>query len=216
MTSVVRTEAVKVLRHDAERIRLLLDAIRENKVQPWTINSGTKQRLLTHPNESIRYEAEKLIRVKTSERERMVERYEQAVTMEGDIERGRAVFDRVCENCHSIIGVGNQMGPDLGEVRNRPRELLLADILIPNKSIAQQYESYVVELASGEVLDGVIGEQTPTTITIRQEEGTERAVYRSSIRNFYLAELSAMPEDIDKQVSVQQMADLLRFIKRSR
>ena len=97
-----------------------------------------------------------------------------------------------------------------------PVSLLLADILIPNKSIAQQYESYVVELASGEVLDGVIGEQTPTTITIRQEEGTERAVYRSSIRNFYLAELSAMPEDIDKQVSVQQMADLLRFIKRSR
>ena len=216
MTSVVRTEAVKVLRHDAERIRLLFDAIRENKVQPWTINSGTKQRLLTHPNESIRYEAEKLIRVKTSERERMIERYEQAVTMEGDIERGRAVFNRVCEKCHTINGVGNQMGPDLGEVRNRPRELLLADILIPNKSIAQQYESYVVELASGEVLDGVIGEQTPTTITIRQEEGTERAVYRSSIRNFYLAELSAMPEDIDKQVSVQQMADLLRFIKRSR
>jgi hypothetical protein len=40
-------------------------------------------------------------------------------------------------------------------VRNKPKELLLSAILIPNQSIAQGYESYVAEMKSG-----VIGPQT--------------------------------------------------------
>ena len=216
MTSAVRAEAVETLHSDPARARLLLDAIREGDVQPWTISASGKWRLLTHPDESLRAEAEKLIRARPGERERVVERYDQAARMGGDPERGREVFERVCSKCHTMNGVGKQVGPDLGEVRNRPPELLLADILMPNQSIAQQYESYVVELTSGETIDGVMGPQTPTTITIRREEGKEHVIRRSNIRNFYIADLSAMPEDVEQQVDVQQMADLLRFIKRGR
>ena len=216
MTSEVRAKAVEVLGDDPQRIRLLLDAIREGDVQPWSVSSSGKWRLLTHPDESLRAEAEKLIRAEPGERERVVERYDQAAAMEGDPERGREVFERVCAKCHTMNGVGKEVGPDLGEVRNRPAELLLADILMPNQSIAQQYESYIVELTSGETIDGVMGPQTPTSITIRQEEGKEHVILRSNIRNFYIAELSAMPEDVEEQVDVQQMADLLRFIKTGR
>ena len=216
MTSAVRAEAVETLHSDPARARLLLDAIREGDVQPWTISSSGKWRLLTHPDESLRAEAEKLIRAQAGEREQVVERYDQAARMGGDPERGREVFERVCAKCHTMNGVGKQVGPDLGEVRNRPPELLLADILMPNQSIAQQYESYVVELTSGETIDGVMGPQTPTTITIRQEEGKEHVIRRSNIRSFYIAELSGMPEDVEQQVDVQQMADLLRFIRGGR
>ncbi len=216
MTSSVRAEAAETLHSEPARARLLLNAIRDGDIQPWTISASGKWRLLTHPDESLRAEAEKLIRAEAGERERVVERYESAASMEGDPERGREVFENVCAKCHTMNGLGKEVGPDLGEVRNRPPELLLADILMPNQSIAQQYESYVVELTSGETVDGVMGPQTPTTITIRQEEGKEHVILRSNIRSFYIAELSAMPEDVEEQVDVQQMADLLRFIKRGR
>ena len=213
MTSPVRTEAVEALFGEAPRVRLLLDAVRNGEVQSWTISASQKYRLLTHPDESIRADAEKLLRASPDEREQVVQRYVPAIAMDGDVERGRQVFEEVCAKCHTFNGVGKEVGPDLGEVRNRPPELLLADILMPNKSIAQQYESYVIELASGETVDGVMGPQTPTTITIRQEEGKEHLIRRSDIKSLYVAELSAMPEDVEEQVDIQQMTDLLTFIK---
>ena len=216
MTSAVRMEAVEALFLDPARIRLLLEEVRKREIQSWTISARWKFRLVTHPDESIRAEAEKLLRAGPDEREQVVQRYEPAIAMNGDIERGRQVFEEVCAKCHTFNGVGKEVGPDLGEVRNRPPELLLADILMPNNSIAQQYESYVVELASGETVDGVMGPQTPTTITIRQEEGKEHLIRRNDIKSLYVAELSAMAEDLEEQVDIQQMTDLLTFIKTGR
>ena len=216
MTSAVRTEAVEALSRDPARTRLLLEAVRSGEVQSWTISARQKYRLLTNPDESIRADAEKLLRAAPDEREQVVERYEPAVALDGDVERGRRVFEEVCSKCHTFNGVGKEVGPDLGEVQNRPPELLLADILMPNQSITQQYESYVIELASGETVDGVMGPQTPTTITIRQEEGKEHLIRRNDIKSLYVAELSAMSDDLDEQVDIQQMTDLLTYIKTSR
>ena len=38
-------------------------------------------------------------------------------------------------------------------------------------------------------------------------------IRREDIKDMHVTDLSAMPEDIEKQVSVEQMADLLRFLK---
>ena len=58
-----------------------------------------------------------------------------------------------------------------------------------------------------------MGPQTPTTITIRQEEGKEHLIRRNDIKSLYVAELSAMPDDLDEQVDIQQMTDLLTYIR---
>ena len=216
MTAPVRNGAVEALLGEPSRVRLLLDALRNGEIQSWTIGARWKFRLLTHADAFIRADAEKLLRAGPGEREQVVTRYEPAIAMKGDAARGRQVFEDVCAKCHTFNGFGKQVGPDLGEVRNRPTGLLLADILMPNKSIAQQYESYVVELASGETVDGVMGPQTPTTITIRQEEGEEHLIRRNDIKSLYVAELSAMPADLEEQVDIQQMSDLLTFVKTGR
>ena len=38
-------------------------------------------------------------------------------------------------------------------------------------------------------------------------------IRRDDIKDMHVTNLSAMPEDLDKQVSVNQMADLLKFLK---
>jgi hypothetical protein len=60
--------------------------------------------------------------------------------------------------------------------------------------------------------DGVLGAQTPTTITLRREEGKETVIARKDIKRMYVANLSAMPADLEKQIDVQQMADVLKFL----
>ena len=85
---------------------------------------------------------------------------------------------------------------------------------MPSRAIAQNYESYVVETASGDVLEGIVASQTPSAIVLRREGADERVVPRSEIRRMYASNLSAMPADLDQQVDVAQMADVLALLTR--
>jgi len=122
------------------------------------------------------------------------------------------VFKSVCVKCHRFAGLGVQVGPDLATVQNQPKQALLEDILMPNKTIAQGYEAYVV-VTTGANLDGVLGAQTPTTIALRHEDGKEDIVQRKDIKDMYVTNVSAMPGDLESRSTSSQMADLLEFLK---
>jgi hypothetical protein len=72
-----------------------------------------------------------------------------------------------------------------------------------------------VETRSSGIIDGVLGPQSPTTITIRHEESKEDVIRREDINDMHVTNLSGMPADLEKQVSVQDIADLLKYIKTS-
>jgi putative heme-binding domain-containing protein len=213
MTPTVRMEAADAMFLDPERPKLLLEAIKTDTVQPWTLAFRHRRQLLMSADPVLRESARSLLEGKTGEREKVLKRYEAALEKNGDPERGRAVFERVCAKCHKLNGLGHEVGPDLATIRNRPPQLILPDIIMPSRSIAQNYESYVVETKSGGIVEGVMGPQTPTTITIRHEGGVEDVIRREDIKEMRITNLSAMPADLDKQVTIDQMADLLKFLK---
>jgi putative membrane-bound dehydrogenase-like protein len=215
MTPAVRAEAADAMFLDPSRPGLLLAAIKSGDVQSWTLAFRPKRNLLMSRDAAIRQEAHDLLEEKSGEREQVLQRYAAALQMNADAERGRQVFERVCAKCHKLNSVGHDVGPDLATIRNRPPELILPDIIMPNKSIAQGYESYVVETRSSGIIEGVLGPQSPTTITIRHEDGKEDVIRREDINDMHVTNLSAMPADLEKEVSVQQMADLLKYIKTS-
>ena len=212
MTPPVRAEAAQALIRTPERITKLLDAIEEGSVQPWTLAS-TRNRLMMQPDPKIRERARRLLLAPQKQREKVVEQYRTALELQGDRVRGAPVFERVCSKCHLLNGVGHDVGPDLETIRGRPGYLLLNDILMPNQSIAQTYESYVIETLDGRIIDGVIGPQSPASITLRREGGEEDVIQRQDIKDMYASDLSAMAADVEEQISVQQMADLIRYIK---
>ena len=212
LSAPVRSEAAEALLAEPGRTRLLVAALQKGEVQTWTLNFGQKRDLIMNDDAEIRALARPLLEQPEEERAKVLKRYEVALDREGDAHRGREVFDRVCAKCHRLDGKGAQVGPDLGSVRNRAPSLLLADILLPSRAIAQNYESYVVETASGDVLEGIVASQTPSAIVLRREGAEERVVPRSEIRKMYASNLSAMPADLEQQVDVQQMADVLALL----
>ena len=66
------------------------------------------------------------------------------------------------------------------------------------------------------MIEGVMSAQTPSTITIRHEAGRDDVIRRTDIKRLRVLNLSAMPADLDQQITVEQMADLLRFLKSAR
>ncbi len=213
MTAPVRDEAGAALTKDPGRSRVLVEAIESGQVQPWTLRFRQRLALLMHADAGIREDSRALLMQQPQDRERVLSEYGEALAQPGNAGRGREVFESVCAKCHRFNGAGQAVGPDLEEVQNRPAEVLLADILMPNQTISSGYEAYVVQTATDGTIEGVMGPQTSTTITLRQEEGKEQVIRRQDIVEFFAANLSAMPGDLEQQVDIRQMSDLLTYLK---
>jgi len=215
LTPAVRGHAADVLLDSESTTRMLIQAITIGAVQPWTLDFWQKRALVMHEKPAIRDEARALLEEDPRHRAQTVRRYAAALDLAGDATRGADVFARVCAACHRLGDTpGADLGPDLATVRHRPALSLLSDILLPSGSIAQNYETYIIERADGETDSGVLGGQTPTTITLRQGQGREIVVRRADIRKMTVAPQSSMPADLDKVIAPDDMADLLAFIRR--
>ena len=201
---------------DPVMARLLVDALKDGSVQAWTLTFRHRNSLIMSQDEEIRTAARSVLESNKEEREQVLKIYERAAEQKGDIARGREVFKQVCAKCHTFEEEGIEVGPDLGTMRSQPKQVILTHILIPNLSISQNYETYIVVTSSGATLDGVLGAQTPTSITLRREEGEETSILRKDIQRMYISQLSAMPNDLEKQVTVEEMTDLLAYLKDAR
>jgi putative membrane-bound dehydrogenase-like protein len=216
MTAPVRTEAADVFFSDDANTVRLVDAIEQGTIQPWMLVFRHSRRLIMLKDPALRERARRLLTEPEQDRKAVVDKYQAALATEGDAARGKQVYERVCSKCHRLGGEGKEVGPDLSTVQSRPSSLLLVDILVPNKAIAQTFESYVIETNDGRVVDGVIGPQSPTFVTLRRENGEEDVIQRGDIKSMRATNLSAMPADLEKQVSEQEMTDLIRYIKTAR
>jgi putative heme-binding domain-containing protein len=98
-------------------------------------------------------------------------------------------------------------------VLSRPKSQLMTDILMPNLNVENGYEEYLAQTTDGQLISGVIVKQSPTAVTLRRAKGEEDTVLRSSLTNLRSLSLSAMPEDLDKSISIEGMADLLAYLK---
>lgn len=199
---------------DRARIPALLDAVQDGTVQPWSLGPGRTQQLLRSDDPAIKARSEKLLgEAAQSNRKAVYDRYLPALSLKGDPARGRKVYERVCSECHKIGNTGSEVGPDLRTVTTHYKEALLADILMPNLNIESGYEEYLVETNDGQMITGILTKDTPASIVLRRRKGEEDTILRSAIKSMRSLSVSPMPEDLDKGINVEQMADLIAYIK---
>ena len=109
--------------------------------------------------------------------------------------------------------IGIQVGPDISDTRTKTPEALLSDILNPNQAIDNNYVNYLVTTKSGKILSGIIAVETASSITLQRAENQTDVVLRQDIEEMQSSGISLMPEGLEKNVSVPEMADLIAFLK---
>ena len=142
----------------------------------------------------------------------MVQQYQSALKENGDVASGKGVFKKVCSACHRLEGVGTAVGADLKAIRDRGKAGVLLHILDPNREVKPQYMSYTLVLESGQVLSGMIADESVNSITVRKPDGTSTTVLRINIEEIRSSGLSFMPEGLEKQIDQRAMADLLAYL----
>src|SRR5207249_10391341 len=115
--------------------------------------------------------------------------------------------------CHRVAGIGVDVGPDIADTRTKTAEALLVDILNPNQAIDNNYVNYVVTTKGGKVLSGILAAETASSVTLKRAENQTDVVLRQDIDEITSTGASLMPEGLEKTISVEEMADLLSFLK---
>lgn len=198
--------------------RVLLSAILKQSV-PSSVLSVRHRTTLLKASESLDSDAEKVQARKllgetvSSDRRAVLDQYRSALSVDGDLSRGHAIFTKVCANCHRYGIEGSAVGPDLSDIRVKTAEQLLLDILDPNRIVEPRYAGMTVLLKDGRVLSGLLVQESAAGVVIRQAGGVETTLARGEIDEVRSDGKSLMPEGVEKDVSVEQMADLLGYLR---
>jgi putative heme-binding domain-containing protein len=211
----VRREVVEALCARPDRLAKLFDAIAANKVSPGQLEAARREQLFRHPNAALRKRAQTLLaNAGSADRRKVVEEYRPALDLKGDAVRGRAVFQKTCATCHRLGDEGHEVGPDLRAVLgNKTPEALLADVLDPNREVDPRYVNYQVTTTSGRSLTGLLAVETPASVTLRRADKAEDTILRSQIDSMQASAQSLMPDEMEKQLNTQDLADLIAFLR---
>ncbi|MCO5242083.1 MAG: c-type cytochrome, partial [Chitinophagaceae bacterium] len=215
-TKEIRDAAVRVFMSDTSRMRVLITAMEQNKIAANSVSFWTGIALMQVDDDKLRERARAVFSRTAQEAKRIAKEYQAALDGKGDAEKGKAVYMQSCAVCHQLRGqYGVAYGPDLGTIHNWKKEDILANILDPNLSIMAGYDLWEVELNSGEMLQGIIMAETASAIMLKGMGNVEKVVNRQEVRSLRSLSISAMPTGLEKNISKEQMADLIAFLKRS-
>lgn len=114
----------------------------------------------------------------------------------------------------TILGdIGQGLAPDLAALSAKSPDYLLLNILDPNRGVEARYLSYTATLKDGTQRVGFLQAETATSLTLVGPDGKPLSVLRTDIEELRSSGKSVMPEGIEKEISIDQMADLLMFLR---
>jgi putative membrane-bound dehydrogenase-like protein len=210
----IRRETQEVLFSRARFITYLLDRAEAGEFAWQQLDGLRREQLCAYKDASIKKRAVALqAKLGTSTRKQVLDRYQPSVELKGDVVHGKALFAKHCASCHRLENVGHQVGADLlGALTNKTPELLLQDILDPNREVDPRFVNYVIVTKAGRTITGIISNEGAASITLKRAEGLEETILRTDIDEMTSSSKSLMPENLEEQMKQQEVADVIRYL----
>lgn len=140
-------------------------------------------------------------------------------TRNGNPDKGKQLMaaslkgETQCLKCHTTRGIGGNIGPDLSMIgKKASKENLFESILQPSKAIADQYVQWKIDTANGQSITGLLVEDGPAGVTIRDANGKDTKIARDDIEKRTKSLISIMPEDIVKGFNEDDLIDVVAYL----
>ena len=166
-------------------------------------------------NVRLRQEANELFPVPPLKGGEPVPQMTELLVYEGNSENGAKVFESAtCGDCHIVDGRGTNFGPELSKIGDKlPKAGIYESILDPSAGVSPDFQLVNLTLASDEVSGFVINE-TDAAVTLRMEGGIVDEFAVDQILDRRESTVSAMPDDLQEQMSVDDLVDLVEYLSR--
>jgi len=138
----------------------------------------------------------------------------------GNVEKGKAVLtasltgNAQCLKCHTVRGIGGQVGPDLSMIGKKgSRENIFESLLQPSKAIADQYVQLQVTTAAGLTVSGLPIAETAKDLTLRDANGKDTTILKDDIEARKPIKTSIMADDIVSSLTEEELNDLVTYLQ---
>jgi putative heme-binding domain-containing protein len=151
--------------------------------------------------------------------EGLPEEWSAFLKIEGDPEAGKALFfdlngKATCSKCHTVKGLGGDVGPNLSHIgTSRSREFLLESLLKPEAVITSGYASVMILTKDKKFITGIMKNESAGGIDLVNKDGDRIHVPREQIKKSKTQKISMMPGNFKDILSPQEIADCLAFLK---
>jgi putative heme-binding domain-containing protein len=162
---------------------------------------------------AVRTEAESYLAGNSSVAQRHMPTMDELQGLQADPVKGKTVFMNSCALCHQVNNEGYDFGPKLGEIGSKlPEEGLMDALLHPSSGISFGYEGWEIDMKDGSMLSGIISSKTETEIDLKLPAGIRKQIKTIDIRSMKKMKTSLMPEGLYKNMSDQDLANLLKYL----
>jgi putative heme-binding domain-containing protein len=205
--------------HPTEPIGLkLISNLKQSKGMNTLAADALRTRLNKYP-ESVQKEGDALLQSLVSgapEKKRHLDEI-QAALSSGDYRRGQTIFNgtkAACSTCHAVGYLGGQLGPDLTRIGGiRTERDLLEAVVYPSASFVRGFEPMIVTTKSGDEYSGLVRRETSDSLVVVSSPATEQRLARAEVSEMRPGAVSIMPEGLDQQLTRQELADLVAFLR---
>lgn len=130
----------------------------------------------------------------------------------GDARRGRAVFSRICQQCHTLFGEGGKIAPDITGSNRPDLDYILQNVIDPNAVIPNDYRTSNIETKDDRSITGIVTKQDDNAITVMTANET-LVLPRNELKSVTQTELSMMPEGLLQAMTETEVRDLLAYLR---
>lgn len=212
LTPELRQKALAALLSERERMKVAMKALEDGKIERTLFDPSLQGKLYDHPDKAVADRARAFFKQEADERTAVVASYREALTLEGNVNRGRDLYASTCAKCHSPQKGRPRIGADLSGINNKTKEELLNSIMNPSAAIEPRFANYIMTTKDGHIYDGILANETPGAVTLRNADA-DVTILRKNIAEIRASSLSIMPDGFEKSLSKQQVADIIAYLR---
>ncbi|WP_417851678.1 PVC-type heme-binding CxxCH protein [Thalassoglobus sp.] len=195
----------------------LLKEIEAKKIDKEAVNLNQLKRVSSFKNDELQKLVAKVYgQIRTdrrSDRQHVINFHRDFLNgTPGDPHKGIAVFKKVCAQCHKMYGEGAEVGPDITRNGRSNWNQLLQNVFDPSAVIGPGYQARLLATEDGRILTGLPVEESDERVVLKIQGGKIETIPRDKIEAYKISEVSMMPEDLEKQLKPQELADLFAFL----
>lgn len=220
LTDVEKKDALNTLASRATYARALLEAVSSHAVDRKDLTAELVRQLRNLKSADLDDQIQKVWGVfrdasadKLQEIEKYKKIYRAGGSQPGDASRGRAVFVKTCQQCHTLFDVGGQVGPDITGSNRADLQYILETIVDPNAVIPSDYQTSTVTTKDDRVITGIVKKQDANSLTIVTSNET-LTLPRQDLESVLQSSISMMPEGLLAALSDQEVRDLIYYLSR--